>query len=724
MLDGITVATGYGFIQQVDTLCSFKITTTQLQEMSPKMKYVDIYTGYDINERFLSTSDSVVPDDWTVIGDVETIDTPSGSARDRMSLKINNGSIKKDVVCDTDKELLFSVFNNSETLHFFLGNTDVCFSNNSLRVNDRPIADLVSGMWYDIKLVYRNKSKEAQICVNGVQKAIVQCDAAFHTQVEFSGKGGMLVDDIYVSDSYADTFYDVQNNNDGYNVHMMSYPVWREGSHFGWDRIVPYRERIPYIGFYDDGNREAMNIQIKWLAEHNVDTLVFPFVRSNTNVDYPVKEYIRDKALEDAYLNCAMQSKINFAVMLSGISTLNVSGSSDFRANVIPFIVEHYFKNPNYAKYDNKPIIYLYTLASLKDVFGSEANIRAEMEYLNSYVQSQGFDGVYTIVSCTPNSIDDALSAKACGIDATYAYATSTVAGFENLQRRFNNISEQIAKKAGVDYVSSAYMGFNTLPWRKNLNNYKNTISPYFFRNVLQSIKNDIDNGGTNIVALGNWNEFGEGHYIMPSNIYGYKYLESVKKVFFDDDFKSDEIRPDATVKNKCGWMYVENANISPLYTQTYDDIRDCKTIKEWEFDALPSEISSRTNAAISVSDGMLNIKTVDAQVESAPCIKIDTSEEKIDSAKCKYLTVKMSGDFDESGALYCLMYISSDSIKNARYAIPLYKNGSGAYIVDLSCCQTPISGNIEEIIMWPSYFPNDRGRTVDVKIDYIRFIG
>ena len=83
-----------------------------------------------------------------------------------------------------------------------------------------------------------------------------------------------------------------------------------------------------------------------------------------------------------------------------------------------------------------------------------------------------------------------------------------------------------------------------------------------------------------------------------------------------------------------------------------------------------------------------------------------------------------MSGDFDESGALYCLMYISSDSIKNARYAIPLYKNGSGAYIVDLSCCQTPISGNIEEIIMWPSYFPNDRGRTVDVKIDYIRFIG
>lgn len=723
MLDGVKVAADYGFFQQVDTLCNFEITTMELQELSPKMKYVDIYTGYDINERFLSVSDPVVPDDWNVSGSVKTVDTPSGNARDRISLKINDGSVSHNVVCDGGKEIRFSVFNNSESLHFLFGNIDMCFSDNKLSVNDKSVCDLVSNLWYDIRLVYDNDSKKAQIYVDGVQKTTVECNIAFDTQIEFSGKGGMLIDDIYVSDNYTDTYYDVQNNSDGYNVHMMSYPMWREGSHFGWDRIAPYRERIPYIGFYDDGNREAMDIQIKWLAEHNVDTLIFPFVRSDTNVDNPIKGYVRESALEDAYLNCAMQNKINFAIMMSAISTSNVSGSSDFRENIVPFLVEHYFKNPNYAKYENKPIVYLYTLSSLKDVFGSEEKVRAEMEYLNSYAQSRGFDGVYAIASCTSNSIADAKSAKACGIDSTYSYAMSTVAGFENLQERFNDISEKTAQKANMDYVSSAYMGYNTLPWRKNSNNYKNIISPCFFENVLRSIKRKINSGSTNIVTLGNWCEFGEGHYIMPSNIYGYKYLEAIKKVFSGADVTSTEKRPDATVKNKCGWMYVENENIKPLYIQKYDDIQNCKTVKEWEFNSLTSEISSRSNAKISVSGGVLNVKTADANDEAAPCIRINTSNEKIDSSKCKYLVVKMAGNYEESGALNCLMYISTDSIKNVRYSIPLYKN-EGVYIVDLSNAQTPITGNIEEIIMWPSYFPNDSQRTVDVNINYISFMG
>lgn len=157
--------------------------------------------------------------------------------------------------------------------------------------------------------------------------------------------------------------------------------------------------------------------------------------------------------------------------------------------------MEHYFKNPNYAKYENKPIVYLYTLSSLKNVFGSEEKVRAEMEHLNSYAQSQGFDGVYTIAACTSNSISDAKSAKACGIDSTYSYTMSTVAGFENLQERFNDISEKTAQKANMDYVSSAYMGYNTLPWRKNSNNYKNIISPCFFENVLRAIKRKINSG-------------------------------------------------------------------------------------------------------------------------------------------------------------------------------------------------------------------------------------
>ena len=40
------------------------------------------------------------------------------------------------------------------------------------------------------------------------------------------------------------------------------------------------------------------------------------------------------------------------------------------------------------------------------------------------------------------------------------------------------------------------------------------------------------DSLGRRVLMLANWNEFGEGHFLMPSNLAGFGYVEALRNVF------------------------------------------------------------------------------------------------------------------------------------------------------------------------------------------------
>ena len=41
---------------------------------------------------------------------------------------------------------------------------------------------------------------------------------------------------------------------------------------------------------------------------------------------------------------------------------------------------------------------------------------------------------------------------------------------------------------------------------------------------------------------LANWNEFGEGHFLMPSTLAGFGYLEALREVFTDGGAHEDAV--------------------------------------------------------------------------------------------------------------------------------------------------------------------------------------
>ena len=51
---------------------------------------------------------------------------------------------------------------------------------------------------------------------------------------------------------------------------------------------------------------------------------------------------------------------------------------------------------------------------------------------------------------------------------------------------------------------------------------------------------------GSKMVLLPNWNEFSEGHFIMPSTLAGFGYIDAIREVFSGAGWHHDEVPTEA----------------------------------------------------------------------------------------------------------------------------------------------------------------------------------
>ena len=52
---------------------------------------------------------------------------------------------------------------------------------------------------------------------------------------------------------------------------------------------------------------------------------------------------------------------------------------------------------------------------------------------------------------------------------------------------------------------------------------------------MAESVKEFADRNGVSLITVNSWNEWTETSYLEPDNLYGYRYLEEIKKVFIED---------------------------------------------------------------------------------------------------------------------------------------------------------------------------------------------
>ncbi len=153
---------------------------------------------------------------------------------------------------------------------------------------------------------------------------------------------------------------------------MQVCTLWREGIHLGWSAIDTEEtmDAKPLLGWYDEGDPEAADWEIKYAVEHGINNFMYCWYRPDTGGG-PIKETNLDDQMWEGYFNAEYKELLNFSIMFTNHSPTRIYSEQDMLENLMPYWIETFFKNPNYLKTsDNKPILYIYQVDELMQHVG------------------------------------------------------------------------------------------------------------------------------------------------------------------------------------------------------------------------------------------------------------------------------------------------------------------------------------------------------------------
>ena len=397
--------------------------------------------------------------------------------------------------------------------------------------------------WYDLRVEADTESGEALIKVNGRKVGSVPFAAETAT-----------VDGISVANFSADdlTFYHFKvfrkilhddyvpapvrpAGEEKYNVGINICSLWRNGTHYGWSVISPFDDIRPVLGYYDEGNPETADWEIKYMVEHGIDFQAFCWF-AFTNAAYMNTNTLHNGVhLHEGYMNAEYSDQMKYCLLWEVANGGRPQNMKQWAEYFVPFWIEHYFKDPRYMTIDNRLLLYVFTPDKLygNTGFGSPEDVKKAFDYLEEEVKKLGFDGMIYVADNAASS--DTL--KACGFDATAAYNW----GSDGYQYEVNvKRNESNAQNKAVFTIPTASVGFNNVGWAGT--RYP-LMTPEDFKKtnlwMRDEFSPEIAEKGSwqeNLYMISTWNEYGEGTYVMPtSGELGFGYLDALREVYTDE---------------------------------------------------------------------------------------------------------------------------------------------------------------------------------------------
>lgn len=585
-VNGVLAVSNAAFTQAATVLDTFTAQTSDAYYGNFYFDAVRIHRGFIVNESFVTVPTGSFPADWSTGGTGAAFSIASllGSTyADRYSLLINTtsatqpGTVTRTFPAQND-DLTFEfrflapagAQNVSATLsagtqtrvQIVASGGSITYANASS--TQVTCYDCKPNLWYHVKVTTNSTNTTATIAVNGKTVATnVPTPTSTTTggtpaidtltfSVGAGAQGTVYLDDIQLSPTAPEPAdyvpAPVPMSTGDYLVGVQSFAGWREGHHQGWDALNPYPSRKPTLGWYDEGDREVTDWCIKWLVENGVSFELACWFRPVDGVGQPIKMPYLGHHLHQGLFNAKYKSLLKFAIMYENISS-GATSSSDFRTVMVPFWIEYYFRDPNYLVIDNKPVFSIYSIPKLVTTFGSTANAAAEVAYLRSAVQAAGFDDLIII---SPQ-VDG--TAPTVGVDAQYKYSVGSIAALEDGYQQ-NLLTWR--SNAVVDTVPVISMGQDQQPWALTPGSWA-SLSTYVTNAtwVRDSFIPTLPTTslGRSMVLVDNWNEFGEGHFVMPSALAGFGYLNGVRSVF-GTGTPSPNVAPSATQTARMNVLY------------------------------------------------------------------------------------------------------------------------------------------------------------------------
>ncbi len=383
-----------------------------------------------------------------------------------------------------------------------------------------------------------------------------------------------------------------------YNVGINICSLWRNGMHSGWACITPYDEIRPVLGYYDEGNPETADWEIKYMVEHGIDFQAFCWFPGRNTV--PIDVFSNDYHLKDGYMNAEYSYMMKYCLIWEAAAGATPTNMDQWKQFFVPCLIEHYFKDERYMTIDNKLLLYVFTPDKLygSKGFNSVETCREALDYLEEEVKKLGFDGMIYIGSNAASSE----TLKNAGFDATSAYNWGA-SGYKLETNQQSNISN--AQDTNVYTIPTLSVGFNSVAWGGSRSPLMTASdlkkAAVWARDEFSPTYAEKDTWQENLYMISTWNEYGEGTYVMPcEKLNGFGYLDAIREAFTEEKTDSSlNTVPTANQLRRINRMYPQHQK---LLRKNGDYVKPVKEIDPSEYETVLTVIPATHPGAINAS--------------------------------------------------------------------------------------------------------------------------
>ncbi|MFA6948281.1 MAG: glycoside hydrolase family 99-like domain-containing protein [Eubacteriales bacterium] len=322
-----------------------------------------------------------------------------------------------------------------------------------------------------------------------------------------------------------------------------------------------YWNRKPLWGYENEADPYVMQSQIDCAADHGVNVFIYDWYW------YDRRPFL-EQCLDNGYLRAKNNDRVKFYLMWANHdanhlwnidqsdengNTVIWQGSQD-RAQfeiIVHRVIEKYFSQPSYYKIDGKPVFMIYELLNLINGLGGIDAAVDALEWFRAETVRAGFPGLHLQAAAWRQNGTNlsGVDSNAGGVSKNdferLAFDSIThyqFVHFTSMNRDYSEVLGDVAKEyANIgDNYKQAYYPHVSIGWDNNPR-YKSFIdhvcrgnTPEMFEKALRMAKEYVEAHPSQqpLVTINSWNEWTETSYLEPDNLYGYGYLEAVRRVF------------------------------------------------------------------------------------------------------------------------------------------------------------------------------------------------
>ncbi len=318
--------------------------------------------------------------------------------------------------------------------------------------------------------------------------------------------------------------------------------------------------RKPLWGYQNEADPKVMEHQIDKATEHGVNVFIYDWYW------YDGRPFL-ENCLNDGFLKAQNRDKMKFYIMWANhdVTSLWDKRLSDEDPAIIwqgkvdrtqfeqicDRVIEKYFKLPNYYTIDGKPVFMIYDITNLMKGLGGVEQTKDALVWFRQRCVECGLPGLHLQMTVwwenqiNFSGIDGKKDLNAFDAVREFGFDSAThyqYAHFANIDRDYLEVLEDVkvewnkAKdRSKVPYYPHVSVGWDNNPrFKKFRPGIMKNNTPQNFKVALEEAKAFIDAlpNQAPLITINSWNEWTEGSYLEPDDLYGYGYLEAIKDVF------------------------------------------------------------------------------------------------------------------------------------------------------------------------------------------------